>query len=110
MAGGPAAAAEGPKFKKSPPASVAAKLHMAESASSERIGTKIYIVQMAADPAMRYQGGLPGFARTAPEKGERYDARTSQVQMYAEQLGRQQDALLAKSAPRAARSTATATY
>ena len=51
---------------------------------------------MAADPAIRYQGGVAGFAKTAPAKGERYDARSSQAQMYAERLGPQQDAVLAR--------------
>ena len=63
---------------------------------AESRGNKVYIVQMAADPAIRYEGGVAGFAKTAPEKGERYDARTSEAQMYAARLGAQQDALLAK--------------
>lgn len=95
VAGGPAAAAES-KFRKTPAAQQAAKLHLAPGTSPESRGNKVYIVQMAADPVIRYQGGVAGFAKTAPEKGQRYDAGSSQAQMYAARLGAQQDAVLAR--------------
>jgi subtilisin family serine protease len=95
IAGSPAIAAE-PKFRAQPAAQQAARLRLDASASENRGGSKVYIVQMAADPAIRYQGGIAGFAKSAPEKGERYNARTSQAQMYAERLGQQQDAVLAR--------------
>ncbi len=34
---------------------------------------------MAGKPAVAYEGGDKGFAKTAPGKGQRYDARSSQV-------------------------------
>jgi subtilisin family serine protease len=95
ISGGPAAA-ESAKFRKTPSARQAARLHLAPDAAAEARGSKVYVVQMAADPAARYEGGIAGLARTAPEKGERYDAHTSQAQMYIERLGAQQDAVLAR--------------
>ena len=93
VAGGPAAA-ESTKFRKAPSAQQAAKLELAPGAAMESRASKVYVVQMAADPAARYQGNAAGFAKTAPEQGERYDANTSQAQMYVERLGSQQDAAL----------------
>jgi hypothetical protein len=95
ISGGPAAA-ESAKFRKTPSARQAARLHLAPDAAAEARSSKVYVVQMAADPAARYEGGIAGLARTAPEKGERYDAHTSQAQMYIERLGAQQDAVLAR--------------
>ena len=94
VAGGPAAAAES-KFRKAPPAQVAAKLRLADTAAGGN-EQKIYIVRMTGNPAVAYEGGDKGFAKTAPGKGQRYDARTSQSQMYAQHLGSRHDALLAK--------------
>src|SRR5688572_17882129 len=79
VSGGPAAA-ESAKFRNAPTAKQAAKLHLAPDAAIEARSSKVYIVQMAADPAARYEGGIAGLARTAPEKGERYDAHSSQAQ------------------------------
>ena len=94
ISGGPAAA-ESAKFRKTPTAQQAAKLKLAaEAALGSR--SKVYIVQMAADPAARYEGGIAGYAKTAPESGERYDAHTSQALQYVERLGAQQDAVLAR--------------
>jgi subtilisin family serine protease len=95
ISGGPAAA-ESAKFRKPPSAKQAAKLQLAPDSTIDDRGTRVYIVQMAADPAARYQGGTAGFAKTAPNAGERYDARSSQAQMYVERLGAQQDALIAR--------------
>jgi len=95
ISGGPAAA-ESATFRKAPSARQAAKLHLAPNAVVEGRGSKVYIVQMAADPAARYAGGIAGFAKTAPEKGARYDASTSQAQMYVARLGAEQDAVLSR--------------
>ncbi len=94
VAGGPAAAAD-TKFRKAPPAQMAAKLRLADTAAggSEQ---KIYIVRMTGNPAVAYEGGDKGFAKTAPGRGQRYNSRTSQAQMYAQHLGSRHDALLAK--------------
>lgn len=95
IAGGPAAAAE-PKFRDKPLAQKGAMLRLSSDAVADRGSSKVFIVQMAGDPAIRYQGGVSGFAKSAPAKGERYDARSSQAQMYTERLGQQQEAVLAR--------------
>jgi subtilisin family serine protease len=95
IAGGPAAAAE-PKFRGQPSPQQAARLRLSDAELARSGETKVFIVQMAGDPAIRYQGGVSGFAKSAPEKGQRYDARSSQAQMYVERLGQQQDAVLAR--------------
>ncbi len=97
VAGGPAAAAEQKAhFRNLPTAAQAAKLRFDGRSMASRNEVKTYIVQMAAEPAIRYQGGIAGFAKTAPAKGERYDARSSEAQMYTTRLGQQQDAVLAR--------------
>ncbi|HET8692400.1 MAG TPA: S8 family serine peptidase [Steroidobacteraceae bacterium] len=96
VAGGPAAAADRPQFKKPPSAEVAAKLRFKASEIAARNEVKTYIVQMAADPAIRYQGGVPGFRKSAAGKGEQYNARTPEAQSYAARLGQEQDRLLAR--------------
>ncbi len=95
ISGAPAAAAEA-KARKAVSAQQVAQLRLAPDAGAQRSGSKVYIVQMAGDPAISYQGGIAGFSKSAPAKGERYDARSSQAQMYAERLGSQQDAALAR--------------
>ncbi|MGH8198066.1 MAG: S8 family serine peptidase, partial [Steroidobacteraceae bacterium] len=91
-AGGPAAAQN---FRKPPSADKASALRLAEGQATESRSTKVYVVQMAAKPGISYEGGAAGFARTAPEAGAKYDARSSQAQMYTEHLVAQQDSLLA---------------
>ena len=94
VAGGPAAAAQN-KFRKAPSDRQAASLRLANPAEDAR-DKKIYIVRMAGKPAVAYEGGTKGFAKTAPAKGQRYDSRSSQVQMYTQHLGAQQDAVLGR--------------
>ena len=55
---------------------------------------RIYIVQMREKPTVAYQGDISGFAKTAPEKGARFDARSAPAQAYAARLVEKQDALL----------------
>lgn len=93
VSGGPAAAQN---FRKPPSAEMAAALRLDAATSEARSGTRVYVVQMADSPAVAYDGGVRGFAKTAPTQGQRYNSRTSQVQMYTEHLAVQQDALLAK--------------
>ena len=95
VAGGPAAAADSVQVRKAAPARMAAKLRLAEPAENNR-AKKIYIVRMAGKPAAAYEGGTKNFARTAPAKGQRYDSRSSQAQMYAQHLASQQDAALTR--------------
>ena len=42
---------------------------IAAGMAAERKATKVYVVQMAASPAISYAGGV-GYARTAPESGQ----------------------------------------
>ena len=58
--------------------------------------TRVYVVQLVDQPAIAYAGGVAGLAKSAPAAGERYNARSSQAQMYAAHLGAQQDAVLAR--------------
>jgi subtilisin family serine protease len=92
VSGGPAAADD---FRKLPAASQAAKLRLAPAEIAARSSSKVYIVQLAAQPAVAYQGGIAGFAKTAPAPGQRYNAHTSQVQQYTQRLISQHDTLLA---------------
>jgi len=92
-AGGPAAAQN---LRNAPSADLAARLRLDPAQTDQaRGGTKVYVVQMAAKPAISYEGGVAGFAKTAPAHGERYNARSGTVQLYTEHLAAQQDALLA---------------
>ena len=91
VSGGPAAA----EFtRKQPNIDKALMQRIAAGMAAERKATKVYVVQMAASPAISYAGGVAGFARTKPESGQKYDARSSQSQMYVEHLASQQDAVL----------------
>jgi len=93
VSGGPAAAQNMRKpqaVDKALMQRIAAGMEVAERSSN------VYVVQMAAKPAIAFEGGVAGFAKSAPAAGERYNSRTSQAQMYAEHLGAQQDAVLAR--------------
>lgn len=91
VSAGPAVAGD---FRKMPAPGAAQKLRLAPSEIQARSGSKVYIVQLAAKPAASYKGGIAGFAKTAPAKGQRYNAHSGEAQMYARRLEAQQDALL----------------
>ena len=93
VAGGPAAAES---YRKAPDANRASALRLDAAQANTGRATKVYIVQMAAKPAVTYQGGLAGYSKTAPAKGERYNSRAPAVQSYAAHLIEQHDALLRK--------------
>ena len=90
VAGGPAAAQD---VRKAPSADFISRLSLAAERAIDK-STRVYIVQMAAKPAVSFDGGTAGFAKTAPAIGERYDSRSSSVQMYAVHLAAQHDAML----------------
>ena len=77
VAGGPAAAES---YRKAPDANRASALRLDAAQANTGHATKVYVVQMAAKPAVTYQGGLAGFSKTAPAKGERYNSRSPAVQ------------------------------
>ena len=56
--------------------------------------TRTYVIQLVDQPAIRYEGGQAGLARTAPEPGQRYNARSSHVQQYVAHLRSRQEAVL----------------
>ena len=53
-----------------------------------------YIVQLVDDPAIGYEGKLPGYARTKPMRGQKYDSRSSQAMQYTAHLRGKQDKIL----------------
>jgi subtilisin family serine protease len=95
VSGGPAAAAD-TKSRQLGAADASFRQRIAAGMELANSETKTYIVQMTGEPAIAYRGGVAGFAKSAPEGNERYDARSSQAQMYAEHLRGRQDAALAK--------------
>ena len=60
---------------------------------------------MRDKPTVAYQGDISGFAKSAPEKGARYDARSAPAQAYAAQLIEKQERCSDRSVPRTARFT-----
>ena len=105
VAGGPAAA---DSYRKAPDANRASALRLDAAQANTGRATKVYIVQMAAKPAVTYQGGLAGFSKTAPAKGERYNSRSAARAVV---LGAPRSSsttrCCARSAPATASSTAT---
>lgn len=91
ISGGPAVAGD---FRKMPAASAARKLHLSPAEIAARSGSNVYIVQLAEKPASAYQGGIAGFSKSAPAKGQRYNAHSGEAQAYAARLVQKQDALL----------------
>ena len=47
---------------------------------------RTYIVQLPEDPGVSYEGGVAGFAATAPAEGQTYDADAPHVQAYTAHL------------------------
>ena len=45
-----------------------------------------YIVQLSDDPAAAYEGGVAGYAATAPAKGKKFDSTSNDVKKYAAYL------------------------
>ncbi|MEM8814394.1 MAG: S8 family serine peptidase [Pseudomonadota bacterium] len=66
----------------------------ADAAATQSASHRTYIVQMTGDPALRYEGGVAGFAATAPAVDGDYEARAGHVQQYASHLMSRHDALL----------------
>jgi hypothetical protein len=77
---------------------VLAMLLLAVSASGAPGGAtaKTYLVQMALDPVVAYDGGVAGLAATKPAKGEKIDPSSAAVKRYADHLVAQHAAALEK--------------
>ena len=52
------------------PASGSPSATAGPAAESSKSGATVYIVQMADDPVVAYEGGRAGYAATAPRQGE----------------------------------------
>ncbi|SDL02299.1 Outer membrane protein assembly factor BamB, contains PQQ-like beta-propeller repeat [Nonomuraea maritima] len=57
---------------------------------------KTYIVQMAAEPVVAYEGDVAGLARTKPAQGEKISPRAAKVRDYVDHLKGRHDAALKK--------------
>ena len=69
------------------------------AAESSKNGTTVYIVQMADDPVVAYEGGRAGYAATAPRQGEHANPNSAHVRRYQDFLNRSHaDALRAAGA------------
>src|SRR5687768_3990112 len=55
---------------------------------STKSGATVYIVQMADDPVVAYEGGRPGYARTAPSAGAKANPNSANVRRYQDFLNR----------------------
>jgi hypothetical protein len=55
----------------------------------------VYLVQLAGEPAVTYEGGVAGFPATKPAKGEKIDPQDAKVQRYVAHLNARHDAVLA---------------
>jgi hypothetical protein len=70
-------------------ASAAAALIFGVGAASSAGGGGVsYIVRLAEDPAATYEGGVAGYAATAPAKGQKLDATSQKVKDYVAYLNK----------------------
>ena len=75
------AAADGPDFQVPDSAAVKGK-------------STAYIVQMAGDPVVTYDGGIPGLQATKPEKGKKINPNSAKVTKYVDFLDNRHNAAL----------------
>ncbi|MEV6150067.1 S8 family serine peptidase [Nonomuraea sp. NPDC052129] len=66
------------------------------TAEAEPEQQKTYIVQMAADPVVTYEGDVAGLSETKPQRGEKIDPRSTEVTRYVDHLRGRHDAALKK--------------
>ncbi|GAA3530597.1 hypothetical protein GCM10022419_007010 [Nonomuraea rosea] len=57
---------------------------------------KTYIVQMALDPVVTYEGDVAGLTETKPKRGEKIDPRSAEVTKYVDHVRGRHDAALKK--------------
>lgn len=74
---------------------VAILLYSAASLSQAQETRRAYIVQLQAEPAATYKGGIVGLAATQPAPGATFDVHSVQVRDYVQYLGTQKSAVLA---------------
>ena len=63
--------------------------------TKQQVGRKMYVVQMVGESGISYDGGIAGFAATAPTPADRYNAQASHVQQYTSYLITMHDEKLA---------------
>ena len=84
------------KLKATPIAIAAALLLSGMSAPSfAQEERRPYIVQLQAEPAATYKGGIAGLAATAPAPGAAFDYRSAPVQNYVKYLGTKKGEVMA---------------
>ena len=62
-----------------------------------RSSTSLYIVQFNGKPLATYAGGVNGFHRTRPVRGQRINTRTSNARAYRRYLTNRQHTVLSRS-------------
>ncbi len=70
-------------------------LAVAPGADAQAPVADSYVVVMASDPVVAYEGGEPGLEATAPAEGETLDTEAPEVEEYVEFLEEEQDDALA---------------
>jgi hypothetical protein len=70
------------------PAGGAPPASSGSAAEPSKSGTTVYIVQMADDPVVAYEGGRAGYAATAPRPGAHANPNSAHVRRYQDFLNR----------------------
>lgn len=65
-----------------------------QSLFSAKAGSSIYIVFMDENPVAAYEGDIPAFVATKPEKGKKINPKSAHVKKYAKRLKESHDAAL----------------
>ncbi|HEX6305452.1 MAG TPA: S8 family serine peptidase [Anaerolineales bacterium] len=55
---------------------------VSDAISEAKAASQVYIVQMAEDPAVSYEGDIPGFPATRPGKGQKINPNSAHVKKY----------------------------
>lgn len=84
----------GPGLAQSPRLSVPSDVAAAIQAG--KLATQVYIVQMAGDPVVGYEGGIKGLAATAPAQGTKVNPNSGAVQRYVAHLGKEHGSVLGR--------------
>jgi subtilisin family serine protease len=74
----------------------AGSIAAAPQATKESRATDVYLVRLAAEPALQYMGGTAGLARTAPRANGKLDPTAGSTLAYVAYLDSTHDALLAR--------------
>ncbi len=62
--------------------------------SASKANTNVYVVVMAQDPAISYQGGINRLSATKPQAGQRFNAQSPQVANYRNFLKSKHDSVI----------------